>query len=245
MAKPTIVFVPGAWHGPEIYDATMANLSSHGYLSVGLPLPSVGAHPPHTSFDGDVGAIRDCLTRLVEIEEKEVSSGFQAPVGLAKSQRAGRKGGVVRLVFIMSFAMPEGFQPTAYGVPYPDWMRVDLDKGVVTVLPEDARAIFYNDMSSAEGDRWAAEIRPQSVGVYTSTTTYAAWRYIPSTFVIAKQDKTTFTPEIVDSMITSARQQVPAAFDVVETCDDGGHCLMISHPDWLANALRRAAGEMM
>lgn len=72
MAKPTVVFVPGAWHGPDIYDAAMANISKHGYPTVGLPLPSVGADPPLTSFEGDVRAIRDCVSRLVEVEEKEV-----------------------------------------------------------------------------------------------------------------------------------------------------------------------------
>lgn len=167
----------------------------------------------------------------------------EAPVGLARSQREGQKGGVIRLVFIMSFAMPEGFQPTASGAQFPEWMKVDAEKGVVNVLPEDAKAIFYNDMSSAEGDKWAAKILPQSAGVYTSTTTYAAWRHIPSTFVVGKADKTTFTPEVVNFMITSARREVPTAFDVIETCNDGGHCLMISHPDWLANVIRRAAGE--
>lgn len=31
MAKPTFVFVPGAWHGPEIYQATMDILEKAGY----------------------------------------------------------------------------------------------------------------------------------------------------------------------------------------------------------------------
>jgi hypothetical protein len=44
-------------------------------------------------------------------------------------------------------------------------------------------------------------------------------------------------------MIEGARQQVQTAFDVVETCEGGGHCLMISQPQWLAGVLRRAAGE--
>lgn len=83
---------------------------------------------------------------------------------------------------------------------------------------------------------------PQSLGVYSSTTTYAAWRDIPSSFVVGEQDRTFFQPEVVDMMVKTARQAVPTALDVIEKCD-GGHCLMISHAEWLAGVLRRAAGE--
>ena len=45
-------------------------------------------------------------------------------------------------------------------------------------------------------------------------------------------------------IINGAKQLEPTAFDVVEKCD-GGHCLMISRPQWLAEVLRRAAGEVI
>jgi hypothetical protein len=135
MSKPTIVCVPGAWHTPEIYAKVLDILSSHGYPTVGLPLPSAGATPPHANFDEDVKGIRDCLTELVE-DGKEVvlvthsytgMPGAEAPAGLGKKERqaANLKGGVIRLVFIMAFAMPEGFAPTAGGAQYPEWMKMD------------------------------------------------------------------------------------------------------------------------
>lgn len=137
MEKPTIVCVPGAWHTPEIYSDVLDILKSHGYPGIGLPLPSVGASPPHENFDQDVKGIRECLEKLVVEEEKEVvlvvhsytgMPGAEAPVGLGKKEREskGLKGGVARLVFIMAFAMPEGFTPTAGGAKFPDWMKVDL-----------------------------------------------------------------------------------------------------------------------
>lgn len=45
-------------------------------------------------------------------------------------------------------------------------------------------------------------------------------------------------------MIEEARRLESRAFDVVESCEGGGHCLMISRPQWLADVLRRAAGEV-
>ena len=114
----------------------------------------------------------------------------------------------------------------------------------MTVSPSDAKAIFYNDLSPAQADEWASTLTHQSLGVYSSTQTYAAWRYIPSTYVIGERDQTIFTPRVVDMIINGAREMEPSAFDVVERCD-GGHCLMISRPEWLAGVLRRAAGEVV
>jgi hypothetical protein len=139
MSKPTIVCVPGAWHTPKIYEKVLEILNGYGYPTIGLPLASVGATPAHTNFDEDVKCIRDCLTKLVD-EEKEVvlvthsytgMPGAEAPVGLGKKERqaAGLRGGVIRLVFIMAFAMPEGFQPTAGGAQFPDWMKADMEVG--------------------------------------------------------------------------------------------------------------------
>lgn len=83
-------------------------------------------------------AIKNCLTKLVVLEEKEVvlvvhsytgMPGAEAPKGLGKKERQekGLKGGVLRVVFIMAFAMPEGFQPTANGAQMPEWMKLDLE----------------------------------------------------------------------------------------------------------------------
>lgn len=135
MSKPTILCVPGAWHTPQIYAKVLSILSNYGYPTVGLPLPSAGAEPPHANFDGDVQGIRNCLTELVE-DGKDVvlvmhsytgMPGAEAPAGLGKKERqaANLKGGVIRLVFVMAFAMPEGFAPTAGGAKYPEWMRMD------------------------------------------------------------------------------------------------------------------------
>ena len=123
----------------------MAHLNKHGYPTVGLDLPSVGAEPPHDSFDGDVKGVRDCLVRLVAAEEKDavvVSHSYsgmpvaEALAGLGKKERQeqGQKGGVTRLVFIMAFAMPEGFQPTAGGAEYPDWMKVDKEVSYYNII---------------------------------------------------------------------------------------------------------------
>lgn len=138
MPNPTVVLVPGAWLSADIYSGVAAALSGYGYPTVSLALPSTGATPPHNDFTEDVDGIRRCLTRLVVAEQSEVvlvlhsyagMPGSEAVKGLGKREREGKgqKGGVVRLVFIQAYAMPEGFTPTAGGAQFPLWMLVDAE----------------------------------------------------------------------------------------------------------------------
>ena len=139
MSKPTIVMVPGAWHKPKIYSGVVASLSKHGYPTVSLDLPSAGAQPPQQDFNGDVAAIRDCLTELVLNNEDVVLvvhsytglPGGEAPKGLGKKEREtkGLKGGVIRYVVINGFATPAGFQPAVKGdySQMPEWMKLDVE----------------------------------------------------------------------------------------------------------------------
>ena len=57
--KPSILFVPGAWHRAAVAFAKVAALlESAGYTTRSVELPSVGAPEPLSSFEPDVEAIR-------------------------------------------------------------------------------------------------------------------------------------------------------------------------------------------
>lgn len=111
------------------------------------------------------------------------------------------------------------------------------------MLTLDAAKIFYHDLPTSEAEKWIEELEHQSLGVYSSTLTYAAWKDIPSTYLQGVKDQSAFTLEAVEGMLAAAREVEPSAFDVVERCEEGGHCMMIAFPEWTADALRRAAGE--
>lgn len=111
----------------------------------------------------------------------------------------------------------------------------------MTVEPEDAKKIFYNDLTPEQGEEQFSKLMPQSLGVYSSTSSYAAWVDIPSTFLQGDKDQSSISAAMVEMMIKGAQQLNPSAFDVIEHCPEGGHCLMISNPDWTAAALIRAA----
>jgi hypothetical protein len=48
---------------------------------------------------------------------------------------------------------------------------------------------------------------------------------------------------MVKMMINGTREIESSEFDVMERCETGGCCFMISRSEWAADALRRAAGE--
>jgi len=120
MSKPIFVCVPGASHSPQIYEPLKAALALYGYTAVPLALPSVGGNPPTYDFSEDVVAIRNLVTQIVESGADVIVvmhsygglPGAEALHGLGKREREqrGLRGGVVRLVFIMSFVAKEGFQ---------------------------------------------------------------------------------------------------------------------------------------
>lgn len=87
-------------------------LSFHGYTAVPLALPSVGGNPPTYDFSEDVQAIRNLVTEISESGSDVILvlhsyaglPGGEALQGLGKAdrQRSGLRGGVIRIVFIMS-----------------------------------------------------------------------------------------------------------------------------------------------
>jgi hypothetical protein len=138
MFKPIFVCIPGASHSHLIYDPLRSALSAHDYTAIPLALPSIGGNPVTYDFTEDVQAIRKVVTELVDSGQEVIVvmhaygglPGGEALRGLGKieREREGLRGGVVRLIFIMSWMAKEGFQGSARGdvsnmFPY---MKVDV-----------------------------------------------------------------------------------------------------------------------
>lgn len=219
MEKPTFICIPSLSHSPFIFDRLKTALQSHGYPMIPLALPSIGGRPPTYDFTEDVRAIRSLASQLVEAGKELIIvmhgyagiPGGEALLGLGKPERemAGLQGGVTRLVFIMAWLCKEGFQGSPRGDitdMYP-WVTCNLEvssspispgafphltfsqTGILTINPAQATSVFYNDMQRHEAEYWASQLLPQSIGVFWSKTTYAAWRFIPSTYVICGRDQ--------------------------------------------------------
>ena len=114
---PTIVLVPGACHGPEVYGSVISILETSGYKCVAIPMPGAGKIPAVDSLDEDIQAVRSVVMKELDAGLDVVinsPSWAAIPVtsaldGLSRAEREkdGKKGAVVKLVFISSFVLPE------------------------------------------------------------------------------------------------------------------------------------------
>ena len=123
---PTILFVPGLWEGPTVFES-VAGLLQTGGRAEGLSteiasLVSTGkTSPGNPTMKDDVAAVHTHLKSLIEEAGKEVllvvhsAGGFigsEAMEGMAAKGRkeGGLNGGVVGIVFLAAGVAPEGYE---------------------------------------------------------------------------------------------------------------------------------------
>lgn len=121
MAKPTLIFVPGIWEGPFVFDDVSKRLQSYGYSTAYAPLLSTGhASPGNPTLLDDVQHIRGVIEPLVE-EGREIVLvchsaggvlGAAAVKDLSLKNRGedGKKGGISKLVFLSAGLAPVGWR---------------------------------------------------------------------------------------------------------------------------------------
>lgn len=133
--KPTLVFIPGAWHPPAVFEKVITLLKGLGYPCMALHLPSVGGKLTTTMTD-DTAHIQKAITPLVE-EGKDVVlithsysgiPGTESVKGLAKKDRqaAGQQGGVIAMVYLTAFLILPGQSLASFLGCMPDWITFDV-----------------------------------------------------------------------------------------------------------------------
>ena len=137
--KPTILMIPGAWLPSSTYQPLLDVLEKAGFPTVYSRLTSLNPPDPSaTSIAADAAAIREkALLPLIEDEGKEVVlvmhsygslPGGAAAIGLGvkERRRQGKKGGVLGLIPIAAFVIPENTSMAdGLGGQFPDWLLRD------------------------------------------------------------------------------------------------------------------------
>ena len=118
-SKPTIVFVPGAYHTAAHFQPLSLLLERAYFPTLTVSVPSIGELAATATYRDDVRTIRATLERLVEDEGKDVMlaphslgavSGCQTVTGLEKSKRLkeGKSGGIIHVLFITALLIGQG-----------------------------------------------------------------------------------------------------------------------------------------
>lgn len=198
--QPTLVFVPGAWHGPEVWDKVSFLLREQDYRCVSVTLPTTSGDK-NSSFRDDFAATQDAIRSETSsgrdviivvhsyggVVGQSALKGFTRPA--ASSAPVG-KGYVIGLVVIASGFTQTGmaFLDGTGGQPPPSWR---IDPSGFAELQVPARELFYHDLTEAEGDEWVANLRKQSTKAFTEgrDVMYAGWQDVPSWLLITTEDK--------------------------------------------------------
>ena len=245
--KPTVVFVPGAWHSPEAFTAVSGPLEAAGYTTVGVKLASVGAPKPLSGFEPDVANARAAIQKACDADQDVVIFmhsyggvvGSECFKGLTKTERRkeGKTGGVAHLIYCCAFVLPEGVSlyNALQNKPLP-WFQISEDE--MTVTPATPEKIFYNDLDEKTAKEWTAKLRVMSHEVFSSEVTYAGWKHVPATYLYCEQDNAIPLFAQKGMVENSGVEWRTESFDA-------SHSPFLSIPDKVVEAIRRAAGETL
>ncbi|KKZ61233.1 hypothetical protein EMCG_04151 [[Emmonsia] crescens] len=253
MSKPTIVFVPGGFHTPAIFDPVLPFLHAAGYPTTAVYLPGLGVSPGIPDLKPDAEAVNTVVGGLAELgrDVLVVAHSYggvptsQALEGLGKKERhaKGLAGGVVGLLFIAAHLPTKG-KPAIEGIvdaspeeaAIPSLVKTAPAEDPTSLLPEDPIPAFYHDVDLAVAKYYASLLRSQSVGPFYTTITYEAYRHIPSAYLLLSNDRAMSLPKQKRLAKDGGIEQLLGPLD-------SGHSPFLSRPEEVSKYIRQFAGE--
>jgi pimeloyl-ACP methyl ester carboxylesterase len=217
---PTLVLVHGAWHTPWCWQPLVAELPDVDVVTVALP--SSGTDPQSL---GDLTADADAVrSALAEVEGPVVLVGHSYG-GMVVTEAATAELGVAHLVYLCAFQLDAGESLlSSVGGEVPPWQEAHPTHLRVTT-PE---AVFYNGVSPELTEQAVSHLQLQSTSSVTQPLSRAAWRELPSTYVVCEQDQA----------IPVFAQEAMSAHAGTVLRLDAGHSPFLSRPAELAALLR-------
>lgn len=218
---PAVVFTPGAWHGPAVFDEVRHHLKTQGYDSEAATLATVGSTDPSTGVPQDTANVRAIVKKLVD-KQKEVvvvahsyggvpTSGAVEGLGIKDLAADGKKGGVIMVLYMTSFAIPAGTSlEDGLGGVYPAWWNITVrtaSRILVSVdfcecacctdrlqgdffSPSDPANVFYGDVDPKTTKDAVAALRPMPLQAVKDKSTFAPWNNgFEVGYIFAEQDE--------------------------------------------------------
>lgn len=179
--KPIIVLVHGAFADAFGWESVITILQRHGYdvIAVENPLSSLAA---------DIETTR----RVIDAQKGPVVLVGHSYGGAVITEAAAGSRNVKALVYIAAFAPEVGEAIGAFGDKYPAPLGNALRPDAAGYLYVDRalfRDVFAKDVPQAETNVMAATQKPIIGNVFGSSVSKAAWKSIPSWYLVAKNDR--------------------------------------------------------
>ncbi|MFF1707332.1 alpha/beta fold hydrolase [Streptomyces sp. NPDC058252] len=229
--KPTIVLVHGAFADASSWNGVVERLESRGYTVIAPANPLRGLYSDSTYIASVLDSVKGPL----------VLAGHSYG-GAVISTAAEGNPRVKSLVYVSALMPDVGESGMSLGAKFPSELgtatkSVPYRAGGVSgtdlyLKPDRIHPVFAADLPESTTRVMAATQRPAATTALSETAKVAAWKHIPSWFLVAKQDKA-INP---DQERFEAKR---AGSHTVEI--DSSHVAMVSHPDAVTDLLVQAA----
>ncbi|KAF2483976.1 Alpha/beta hydrolase fold-1 [Neohortaea acidophila] len=240
----TVIFVPGAWHGPEFFSEVRQHLEAQGYATDAVSLKSVGPAEHLKDFGPDVKLIQEHIGRAADAGQEVVlvchSYGAMPATECVQGYevetraKAGKKGGVRHVCYLAAFIIAEGNSLiSAFGGDLP-WFNISEDKQEVN--PDGPGFVFYNDVSDEKAQAAIKELKPHSYQTLHSPLTYAAWKHVPASYIYTTNDNA--IPLHIQKMMV---EEVGKGYDIRTETLDASHSPFLSVPKETAAAIAKVS----
>ena len=232
-AKPTIVFVHGAFADASGFGAVTARLQHRGYTVISPANPLRG---PSSDAAYVAGVLKQIQGPIVLVAH---SYG-----GAVISEAATQVSNVKALVYLDALALDEGESNADIAQRFPgsaifDALRPqpfpqpDGTQGTEFIIdPAAFHSVFAADVPARVAAVMATAQRPLAQAGNDEKSTAPAWKTIPSWYMVGRQDR----------IFTAAAQRFMAQRAHAHTVEiDSSHAVYISHPAAVESLILRAA----
>lgn len=190
-----VVFVHGACvqDGAWWWHRTAELLLEHGVQSVAPLLPSCGEAGRPSGVDGpglpeDVAAVR----QLLQDDEEPTVVVAHSYGGIVTAEAATDLDNVHHLLLVSSYLPDVGQSLSSFGEDEPaTFLEIDPEGGTFTVRPEALAGTFLQDCDAELQGQAMDKTARQSLHVIGQAVQSAAWRTVPSTYLVCTQDRGT------------------------------------------------------
>ncbi|WP_250006851.1 alpha/beta fold hydrolase [Actinoplanes sp. M2I2] len=229
-AKPTIVLVHGAFADPSSWNGVIERLRRDGY-------PVRAAATPLRGIASDAASVKS----LVDFIGGPVVLVGHSYGGAVISTAAAGDPAVKSLVYIAAFAPDTGetvgalsAKPVQDPIAQLPLQQVPTSPGNADLYidPAKFRGVFAADVDKSTAADMAATQEPLNAAAFSEPATVAAWRTIPSWYLVARQDKA-IAPDLERFMAARAKSRT------VEI--NSSHVAMVSHPEQVTRLIEAAA----
>jgi pimeloyl-ACP methyl ester carboxylesterase len=180
---PSLLIVPGGWYKPDHFGLLVEELSDIDVHVV--TLTSSGDDP---ALLGDMYADAEVIARAAAAIDGPVVVLAHSYGGIPTTQAFPSASNVRRLIYLAAFQLCPGESLLSAGGGLMPWSRLHHGAGGDYVEAMTPMTVFYNDVDDVTARRAVRQLGYQSYASMSQQLTEAAWKVIPSTYVVCEED---------------------------------------------------------